>query len=107
MADTTTTNATATMPTTGSINFSGLSSSIQWGDIVDATIKAEEARALTPLTSELQRKANEKAAWTTFNTLVTTLNDQARLVRRVGFGGFVASVPLSPTSSRSMLTAIA
>ena len=103
--NTTTTTAAATTPTTGSINFSGLSSSIQWGDIVDATIHADEARTLTPLTNELTKKAGQKAAWTTFNTLVTTLNDQARLVRRVGFGGFTANVPLSPTSSRSLLTA--
>ena len=37
------------MPST--INFSGLSSSIQWGDIVDATIDAEKARNLTPVTA--------------------------------------------------------
>ena len=87
------------------INFSGLSSNIQWGDVVDSTIKAEEARSLLPVTAQIDKGAAKKTAWTTLNGLVTTLNDNARLVRRAGFGGFTASVPVSPTTSRALLTA--
>ncbi len=88
-----------------SINFSGLSSSIQWGDIVDATIDAEKARNLTPLTAEIAKRAAQKEAWTRLNALVETLNENARLVRRTGFGGFSANVPVSPLTSRVLLTA--
>ncbi|MBL0173439.1 MAG: flagellar filament capping protein FliD [Gemmatimonadaceae bacterium] len=91
------------MPST--INFSGLSSSIQWGDIVDATIDAEKARNLTPITAEIAKRAAQKDAWTKLNSLVETLNENARLVRRTGFGGFTATVPPSPTTSRTLLTA--
>lgn len=82
------------MPST--INFSGLSSSIQWGDIVDATIDAEKARNLTPVTAEIEKRAAQRAAWSKLNGLVETMNDNARLVRRTGFGGFTANVPTSP-----------
>lgn len=87
------------------INFSGLSSSIQWGDIVDATIEAEKARNLTPITAEIEKRAKQKEAWTKLNGLVETLNESARMVRRTGFGGFTANVPASPTTSRTLLTA--
>jgi len=87
------------------INFSGLGSSIQWGDIVDATIEAEKARNLTPITKEIEAGTAQQAAWTKLQGLVETLNDSARLVRRTGFGGFTATVPTSPSTSRSLLTA--
>ena len=87
------------------INFSGLSSSIQWGDIVDATIDAEKARNLTPITAEIVKRAAQKAAWGKLNALVETLNENARLVRRTGFGGFTATVPTSSLTSRTLLTA--
>jgi len=87
------------------INFSGLSSSIQWGDIVDATIDAEKARNLTPITAEIDKRAKQREAWTKLNGLVETLNESARMVRRTGFGGFTANVPSSPLTSRTLLTA--
>lgn len=87
------------------INFSGLSSSIQWGDIVDATIDAEKARSLTPVNAEIDKRTAQRAAWTKLQGLVDTLNENARLVRRTGFGGFTSNVPVSPTSGRSLLTA--
>lgn len=93
------------MAGSNTINFSGLSSSIQWGDIVDATIKADEARQLTPTNAEIDKRAAQKAAWTKLQGLVETMNDNARLVRRTGFGGFTANVPVSPTSGRTLLTA--
>ena len=63
------------MPTT--INFSGLGSSIQWGDIVDATIEAEKARNLTPITDEITKRQAQRDAWTKMQSLVETLNDSA------------------------------
>lgn len=87
------------------INFSGLGSSIQWGDIVDATIEAEKARNLTPITKEIEAGTAQQAAWTKLQGLVETLNENARMVRRTGFGGFTANVPASPITSRTLLTA--
>ncbi len=87
------------------INFSGLGSSIQWGDIVDATIEAEKVRNLTPITAEIEKRTAQQAAWTKLQGLVETLNENARLVRRTGFGGFTANVPTSPATSRTLLTA--
>lgn len=91
--------------TSSTINFSGLSSSIQWGEIVDATIAAEEARSVTPIKTRLDKGAAQRAAWVKLQGLVETLNDNARNVRRTGFGGFVANVPTSPITSRPLLTA--
>jgi flagellar hook-associated protein 2 len=87
------------------LNISGLSSNIQWGDVVDATIKAMEARTVTPLTTQIEKRAAQKDAWNQFKTLVDTLNTSALSLRRSGIGGYLANVPTSPTSGRSLLTA--
>ena len=94
------------MPTTSTItNVQGINSGIQWNDIVDATIKAEEARTLKPLTDRMDAQAKAKDAWGAFTALVQTLSDTARVVRRAGLGGYTATVPPSPTTSRTILTA--
>ncbi len=96
------------METTSSVtNVSGISSGIQWNDMVDATIRAEEARYLKPLTSRIDSQTKQKTAWTTLNTLAQTLNDTARVLRRAGLGGYTASVPPSPTTSRTLFAASA
>jgi flagellar hook-associated protein 2 len=87
------------------LNISGLSSNIQWGDVVDATIKAMEARTVTPLTTQIEKRAAQKDAWNQFKTLVDTLNSSALSLRRSGIGGYVANVPTSPTTGRSLLSA--
>lgn len=89
------------------INISGLSTGIQWGDIVDSTIKAYEARQVTPITDRITKRAAQKTAWTKMQGLVETLNTNARNLRRTGFGGFVATVPPSPSTSRTLLSATA
>ena len=94
------------MPTTSTItNVQGINSGIQWNDIVDATIKAEEARTLKPLTDRMDAQAKAKDAWGAFTALVQTLSDTARVVRRAGLGGYTATVPPSPTTSRTIQTA--
>jgi flagellar hook-associated protein 2 len=89
------------------INISGLSTGIQWGDIVDSTIKAYEARQVTPITDRITKRAAQKTAWTKMQGLVETLNTNARNLRRTGFGGFLATVPPSPSTSRTLLSATA
>ncbi len=92
--------------TTSSIpNVQGISSGIQWNDLVDATMRAEEARFVTPLTTAITKRNAQKDAWAKLGTLVSTLNDSARVVRRAGLGGYTATVPPSPTTSRTLLTA--
>ncbi len=98
-------STSSTSSTSTTVNIPGLSSAINWGDIVDATVKASEARILKPVTDEIDLRAKQKDAWNQFNTLVNTLNDQARLVRSAGFGGFTANVPVSPSTGRALLTA--
>ncbi len=90
---------------TTSLNISGLSSNIQWGEVVDATIKAMEARTVTPIADQLAKRTAQKDAWNQFRTLVNTLNTNALAVRRGGIGGYLANVPTSPTSGRSLMAA--
>lgn len=89
------------------INFSGLASNIQWSDIVDSTMKAFEARQVTPLTERITARDKQKEQWTKLQGLVETLNSSARSLRRAGFTGFTTSVPPSPTTSRTLFTATA
>lgn len=86
---------------------SGLKSNINWNEIVDATVKAEEARLVTPYTELIAKRAKEKEAWGKLDGLVNSLGDAARVVRRSGLGGYVASVPPSPGTSRTLFTATA
>ena len=86
-------------------NVSGLGSGVQWGEIVDKTIAALEARSVKPVSDTIAKRTAQKEAWTSFRTLVDTLNDSARSVRTAGFGGFLATVPPSASTSRALLTA--
>lgn len=88
-------------------NFSGLSSGVQWNDIVDTLLKAEEARLVTPITARLDKRTAEREAWTTFRTMVDKLNDAARTVRMAGFGGYLATAPTSPVSGQTLFGASA
>lgn len=88
-------------------NFSGLASGVQWNDIVDQLMKAEEARRVTPIVNRLDRATAAREAWTTFRGLVDTLNDTARALRTSGFGGFLSTVTPSPTSGRTLFSAAA
>ncbi len=92
---------------TNNINFSGLASNIQWGDIVDSTMKAYEARLVTPITDRITLRDKQKEQWTKLNGLVESLNSAARNLRKTGFSGFTTNVPPSPTTSRSLFSATA
>ena len=76
-------------------------------DIVDTTVKALEARQVKPITDRITKRAAQKTAWTKMQELVEKLNTNARNLRRTGFGGYVATVPTSPTTSRTLLSATA
>jgi flagellar hook-associated protein 2 len=92
---------------TNGINFSGLASNMQWGDIVDSTMKAYEARAVTPISDKIALRDKQREQWKQLQTLTESLNAAARSVRRTGFSGFSTNVPASPTTSRSLFSATA
>lgn len=93
--------------TTPIANFSGLASGVQWNDIVDSLSRAEEARLVTPVVNQLEKRVAQQTAWNSFQKLVTTLNDSARAVRTAGFGGFLSTAPDSPLSGNPLLGASA
>lgn len=93
--------------TTPIANFSGLQSGIQWNDVVDSIIKADEARMVTPLTTRIEKRTAERAAWTEFQKLVLNLNESSRALRVAGFGGFLATAPKSPLSNQTLFGASA
>jgi flagellar hook-associated protein 2 len=88
-------------------NFNGLSSGVQWNDVIDRIMQVEEARLVTPIVQQLDQRAAQRAAWTRFQPLVNSLNDAARALRRPAFGGFAATVPPSPLTSRTLFSASA
>ncbi len=96
---------TSTNVNVSSGRVSGLSSSINWNEMIDATVKAEESRLVTPISDQIARRAKEREAWRNLSGLVNTLSESARVVRRTGMGGFTATVPPSPSTSRSLFTA--
>ena len=86
-------------------NFSGLASSIDWNSIVDQLTAVDEARNVTPLTNEIEKRTAQRAAWAKFQGLTEKLNDSARTLRGGGIGGFLATAGLSPATGRSLLSA--
>jgi len=98
----TTATTTATRPR---LNIGGVGSGIQWNDIVDSTIDALRARTVQPITDRITLRTKQKDAWTALQKLVDTVNVNAAAVRRAGFGGYTTTVPTSPVSGRSLLTA--
>ncbi len=93
--------------TTPIANFSGLQSGIQWNDVVDSIMRADEARLVTPITQQREQRTAERAAWTKFQSLVLSLNESSRALRVSGFGGFLATAPKSPVSGQSLFGALA
>lgn len=89
------------------INFSGLSSNIQWGEIVDSTITALEARSVKPISEKITQRDAQREAWKKLQGLVESLGETSRAVRRAGFSGFTTTAPTSPSTSRALLTATA
>lgn len=88
--------------TSPNVNFSGLASGVQWNDLVDSISAADEARLVTPITQQLEKRTAQREAWVTFQGMVDTLNDSARALRVSGFGGFLATAPSSPVSGQSL-----
>ena len=84
-------------------SFSGLSSNIDWSSIVDQLVNLDEARTVTPLTTQITKRTAQKVAWTKFQGLTEKMNDSARALRAGGIGGYLATASLSATTGRSLV----
>ncbi|HYV99065.1 MAG TPA: flagellar cap protein FliD N-terminal domain-containing protein, partial [Gemmatimonadaceae bacterium] len=84
--------------------FSGLSSGIQWRDMVDQIMQLESQRRLDPVTAR-QTALNKRAdAWHQLQGLVAKFRDAADALRSTtSFDQFAASAAKSPSTSRDLV----
>lgn len=89
-------------------SFSGLSSGIQWRDMVDQIVALDKQRRLDPVTARQTLAKSRLDAWSTYQGLVTKFRDAARAVRdNTSFAAFSVSGGTSPATGRTLLTASA
>lgn len=87
-------------------SISGLSSGIQWQDLIEQIVRLEQARQVTPITNEISAVEARTAAWSAYGTLVNKLNDAAKVLRDgTALGALKLGVANSPTTSRSLVGA--
>jgi flagellar hook-associated protein 2 len=87
---------------------SGLSSGIQWRDLIDQIMRAEQARSLDPVTARQTALQKQSAAWTDFRSVTARLRDAAAALRdSTSFDALAASAANSATSGRSLVSATA
>lgn len=87
---------------------SGLSSGIQWRDMIDQIMQLESSRQLSPLTSAISAANARIDAWNKFQGVAQKLADAlAPLKDGSAFDAFNASAAASPTSGRTLLSASA
>src|SRR4051794_21853935 len=82
------------MPSTGTI--SGIASGIQWRDLVDQMIASEEARSITPLSSEAANARTRATAWTSYQSAVSKIGDAATSLGTGSVDFMATNVGLSP-----------
>ncbi|MBL8982426.1 MAG: flagellar filament capping protein FliD [Gemmatimonadetes bacterium] len=89
-------------------SFSGLSSGVQWRDMVDQIMAIESRRRLTPLQDRRTLSQARLDAWDKFQGLVTKFRDAARGLRdSSAFASFRVSGGTSASSGRTLVTATA
>ena len=87
-------------------SFSGLASGIQWRDLVDEMIRADQVRRVNPLTQQVTQEQRRIDAWNSFRTLTTRLEIAAKKLGDGGaFGALTTSGGTSPSSGRSLFGA--
>jgi len=86
----------------------GLSSGIQWQDLIDQIVQADTSRELTPVQNKVTADTNAQSAWTSYGTAMGALQTAVQpLATGSAFGSYAASVSPSPTSGATLLTASA
>lgn len=89
-------------------NVSGLSSGIQWADLIDQTIAAERQRSVGRVETRISEQEKRKTAWTSFQDLVTKFRDAAKALRDgTAFGTFGVAVGASGATGRTLFAATA
>jgi len=87
---------------------SGLSSGIQWRDLIDQIMKAEQTRTLDPVTARQMALTRQATAWTTFQGLAAKVGTTAAALRDpTSFDALAASATRSATTSRDLVAATA
>jgi flagellar hook-associated protein 2 len=86
---------------------SGLASGIQWSSLVDQLVQLDTTRQLTPLQTQQTNDQSAASAWTSYQSIITTLDTAAQaLAKNTALASLNASVGTS-ASGRSLFTASA
>jgi flagellar hook-associated protein 2 len=84
---------------------SGVSSGIQWRDMVTQIISIESQRTVTPLQTRQTALTSAASAWTEFQTVVARFRDTAKAIRDgTTFNTFATSAGASPSTSRALVS---
>src|SRR6185369_3243478 len=84
----------------------GLSSNIQWKDLVDQIVAQDSARTLAPVTTRISADKTRASAWSSYKTLVGKLQDAAATLKNSAFDLMKASVS-TDNSGRALVSASA
>lgn len=88
--------------------FSGISSGIQWRDMVTQIIALESKRTVEPLTARQTKLNSSATAWSDFQSVVSRFRDAAQAVRNgSAISTFNTSAGKSPTTSRDLVSVTA
>jgi flagellar hook-associated protein 2 len=89
-------------------SFAGLSSGVQWRDLLDKIMRIETQRRLDPVKARQSLAEQRVEAWKKYQTLVTKFRDSSRAFRDSSvFASFKVSGGTSPSTARTLLTASA
>ncbi len=89
-------------------SFSGISTGIQWRDLVDQLASIDTRRRVAPLQDGVSSRQKQIDAWNQFQTLVARFQTTTQsLADGTAFSAFAATAANSPTSGRALLTATA
>ncbi|MGQ0646091.1 MAG: flagellar filament capping protein FliD [Gemmatimonadaceae bacterium] len=89
-------------------SFSGLTSGIQWRDLVDQIIALDSRRRLDPVKNRKTLAQSRLDAWNKYQGLITKFRDASRVVRdNAAFAAFSVSGGTSAATGRSLVSATA
>jgi flagellar hook-associated protein 2 len=89
--------------TTPAGTISGLSSNIQWGDLIDQIMTQEQARTLDPVTAKITSDKTSLSTWGTFQSLVSALQTNAKSLGSTAFDAMQSYVGSGQTN-KTLLT---
>lgn len=87
---------------------SGLSSGIQWSDMIEQIMSLEKARQLDPISALQMKNQARIAAWRSYGDVVTKVRDAAQVLQKAtAFSAFTATAGASPTTGVAVVSASA